>query len=137
MKIRTDFVSNSSSCSFFVGLHTQADIDEFKKFVDMLKKKNVYMQLFYNLAEAKDRWYGHDFDGSDEAVASLEPGNYILIDTGDDHYDGYEYRFWDIEDRLTESYPFKLYRDKEAHMSVSNELPKEDKFDQFFKENWD
>lgn len=129
MKIRTDFVSNSSSCSFFVGLHTQADIDEFKKLVGILKKKNVYMQVFYNLAEAHDRWDGQDFDGSDEAIASLELGNYILIDTGEDHYDGYEYRYWDIKDRFTDKYPFKLYRDKEAHMSVDDELPKEDRFE--------
>ena len=126
MKIRSDFVSNSSSCSFFVGLHTQEDIDEFKKLVSMLNKKHVYMQLFYNLAEANDRWDGKEFDGSDEAVASLEPGNYILIDTGDDHYDGYEYRYWDIKDRFIEGYKFKLYNDREAHMSVEDELPKEE-----------
>ena len=123
MKVRYDFVSNSSSCSFFVGLHTQKDIDEFKKLVGILKEKNVDMQLFFNLAEAHDRWHGEMFDGSAEAIAELEPGNYILIDTGEDHYPGYEYRYWDIKNRFVEGYKFKLYDDKEAHMSVDDDLP--------------
>jgi len=124
MKTREDFVSNSSSCSFFVGLHTQQDIDEFKKLVGILKEKQVCMQLFYTLEDAHDRWYGEVFEGNDDEIAGLQPGDYILIDTGEDHYEGFEYRFWDIKDRFTEGYKFKLYRDKEAHMSTDDELPK-------------
>lgn len=137
MKIRTDFVSNSSSCSFFVGLHTQADIDEFKKLIGMLKEKNVYMQIFENLKEAHDRWYGEIFDGSDKAAAALVPGNYILIDVCDDHWYGYEDKFYDVKDRFTDKYKFKLYSDKEAHMSAGDKLPKVVEFEQYFKEKWD
>lgn len=133
MKVRHDFVSNSSSCSFFVGLHTQQDIDEFKKLVGILKEKNVDMQLFYSLGYAHDRWYGKNFDGSDEAIARLEPGNYILIDTGEDHWSGYEYRYLDIKDRFVKGYKFKLYNDNEAHMSVDEELPKTEPKDDKFK----
>ena len=63
------------------------------------------------------------FDGSDEDVANLQPGNYMLIDTGEDHVKGYEYRFWDIKDRFMANYKFKLYNDREAHMSADDELP--------------
>ena len=124
MKIRYDFISNSSSCSFFVGLHTHQDIDEFKKLVNILKHKKVHMWLFCNLEDAHDRWYGEMFEGNGNEIIRLQPGNYILIDTGDDHYKGFEYKFWDIVDRFDAEYKFKLYNDKEAHMSTGDKLPK-------------
>lgn len=124
MKIRCDFVSNSSSCSFFVGLDTEDDIAAFKQLSSMLKEKNVDVQMFCSLEHAHSRWEGIPFDFSEQMMNALRPGYYLLIDTGEDHYKGYEYRFWDIKDRFVEGHKFKLYNDKEAHMSVEDDLPK-------------
>ena len=124
MKTRLDFVSNSSSCSFFVWLETNEDIEEFKKLIDMLKEKNVSMTLFSNLADANDRWYGEVFNGNKFEVDGLNPGNFMLIDVCDDHWYGYEDKFYDVKDRFTDKYKFKLYSDKEAHMSAGDKLPK-------------
>ena len=124
MKTRSDFVSNSSSCSFFVSLESAKDVEAFKRLVDTLVEKNVSMQMFCSLEEANDRWYGVPFDGSEQMQNALCPGYYVLIDTGDDHYEGYEERFNDIESLFMSEHAFKLYRDVEAHLSTGNDLPK-------------
>lgn len=124
MKTRLDFVSNSSSCSFFVYLETNEDIEEFKKLISVLKEKNVSMTLFNDLADANDRWYGDEFNGNEYEVDVLKPGNFMLIDVCDDHWQGYENKFNDVEDMFTDNYKFKLYDDNEAHMSTGDKLPK-------------
>lgn len=86
------------------------------------------MQLFCNLEDAHDRWYGEMFEGNDNEIARLQPGNYILIDVCDDHYEGYEYTFWDIADKFDAEYKFKLYSDKEAYMSAGDKLPKAEEY---------
>lgn len=123
MKIRSDFVSNSSSCSFFVYLATEDDVEEFKLLIDILKKKNVDIQMFCSLEDANDRWYGVPFDGSEQMQNALRPGYYMLIDTGEDHYIGFEERFREVENLFLNDYVFKLYQDPEAHMSSGDDLP--------------
>ena len=125
MKTRSDFVSNSSSCSFFVSLGTETDIKEFGLRIGDLKKQNVYMQVFQNLAEANDRWYGMSFDGSEQMSNALVPGCFILCDSGEDHDNCYESRYRRMEELFTGGdYKFRLYADPEAHMTVMDDLPK-------------
>ena len=124
MKTRSDFVSNSSSCSFFVSLETAQDIEEFKHRIGALKKQNVGMQVFQNLTEAHDRWYGTMFGGSEQMLNALVPGCFILCDSGEDHDNCYESRYRRMEKLFTEGdYEFKLYADSEAHMTVIDDLP--------------
>ena len=124
MKTRSDFVSNSSSCSFFVSLEMAQDIEEFKHLIGALKKQNVGMQVFWSLAEAHDRWYGTMFDGSEQMSNTLVPGCFILCDSGEDHDNCYESRYRCMEKLFTEGdYEFKLYADSEAHMTVIDDLP--------------
>lgn len=124
MKTRSDFVSNSSSCSFFVSLEMAQDIEEFKHLIGALKKQNVGMQVFWSLAEAHDRWYGTMFDGSEQMSNTLVPGCFILCDSGEDHDNCYESRYRRMEKLFTEGdYEFKLYADSEAHMTVIDDLP--------------
>ena len=128
MKVRHDFVSNSSSCSFFVYLETNEDVEEFKKLISVLKEMNVCMTLFADLAAANDRWYGDDFDGSKFEVDVLKPGNFMLIDACDDHWSGYEDKFYDVKEQFTAFHKFKLYADKDAHMSTGDDLPKAEEY---------
>lgn len=125
MKTRLDFVSNSSSCSFFVSLGDETDIKEFRRRIGDLKKQNVRMQVFQDLAEANDRWYGTPFDGSEQMANALVPGCFMLCDSGEDHDDFYERRYRLMEELFTEGgYKFKLYADPEAHTTVADDLPK-------------
>lgn len=124
MKTRSDFVSNSSSCSFFVSLETETDIKEFRRRIGDLKRQNVYMQVFWDLVEANDRWYGTPFDGNEQMSNMLVPGCFILCDSGEDHDNCYERRYRLMEELFTEGdYKFKLYADSEAHMTVMDDLP--------------
>ena len=124
MKTRSDFVSNSSSCSFFVSLGTARDVEEFKHRIAALKKQNVYMQVFWNLAEANDRWYGMEFDGGEQMANALVPGCFVLCDSGEDHDMCFETRYRLMEELFTEGgYKFQLYADKEAHLTVMDDLP--------------
>ena len=138
MKMRHDFVSNSSSCSFFVWLKSQDDVIEFKKLIDDLKNMNATMQTFKSLADANDRWYGDSFTGTPEQIDELAPGQFILCDSGEDHYSGYEERFWRMKSLFLDGkHKFKLFSDIEAHMSSGDDLPKVDRINEFFEKNWD
>lgn len=141
MKTREDFVSNSSSCSFFVGLHTQDDVDAFKKLASLISSRNfISMEIFDSLSDARDRWYGTPFSTSEDQLSNLRPGNYILCDSGEDHDTLFEERYHDMESLFVDGkHQFKLYADKEAHMTAYDDLPKDNchDYDEFFKRNWD
>lgn len=82
------------------------------------------MQVFWNLAEANDRWYGTPFDGGEQISNALVPGCFILCDSGEDHDRFYEERYRLMEDLFIEGeHKFQLYADKEAHLTVMDDLP--------------
>ena len=82
------------------------------------------MQVFWSLSEANDRWYGTPFDGSEQMSNALVPGCFILCDSGEDHDQFYEERYRLMEDLFIESeHKFQLYADKEAHLTVMDDLP--------------
>ena len=127
MKTRSDFVSNSSSCSFFVAIDTPEDAREFCWIVDALLEQRVYMELFCSLDEARARRGGVPFDGSVQMQNALVPGCFVLCDSGDDHDECFESRFYSMLDLFAQSgYAFKLYADAEAHLTVPNDLPKKE-----------
>ena len=98
------------------------------------------MEIFDSLSDAYDRWYGTPFSTSEDQLSKLRPGNYILCDSGEDHDTLFEERYRDMESLFVDGkYQFKLYADKEAHMTAYDDLPKDDShdYDEFFKRNWD
>ena len=127
MKIRNDFISNSSSCSFIVSLQSKRDVDEFKKLFSMLKSKNVNMAVYDNAeaADGHDNGYALDENALD-CKGILVPGCYVLCDVGEDHDSWYEARYNAMCSVFDESgYAFKFFEDPWAHMTRGRKLPVE------------
>lgn len=98
---------------------------------------NASIQLFCSLSEANDRWYGVSFDGSEQMKNAVVPGCYMLCDACDDHYTGFEEKFYAMEGLFTNGeHKFKLYSDPEAHMSSGEKLPKCEGPDGLTLETW-
>ena len=127
MKTRSDFVSNSSSCSFFVWLQSEHDIDEFKKIVGLLKDRQASIEV-YSSAEDAD-CHANGTLVNDQSLSNtklFECGDYVLCDVGEDHDSWYEQRYNDMCSVFDEcGYEFKFYEDPWAHMTRGEVLPVE------------
>lgn len=115
MKIRSDFVSNSSSCSFLIHLVDENDIENYKNLVELLKQGGY-----------KVEWYirTHPTILSAE-IRNGEPNinDWAWCDVGEDTLDNIE-ALYDIEDVLNEyEHKFKVYQDKYAHYSIGKNIP--------------
>lgn len=127
MKTRNDFVSNSSSCSFVVGLHSNDDITAFKRLFNELMSKNVSMEV-YDGAE-NIGYHANGYMLNECAINdkdALSANCYVLCDVGEDHDSWYEERYNAMCDVFDNSgYAFKFYEDPWAHMTRGEKLPKE------------
>ena len=115
MKTRTDFVSNSSSCSFFIELDTQEAVDAFIETAKLFNKNEVSLAAYASLEDVN---VCNPFcSGSiDDVVNALEVGNWVKCDSGEDHDSWYMDRFERMSD-VVDSSPvkFKIYGDPDAH----------------------
>ena len=126
MKTRSDFVSNSSSCSFIVGLPTEVDIAEFKKILGRLRGQNVRMDVYSGISDFYDYCDPKrlDREPAETAERVLAPGCYVRCDSGSDHYYGYMARYEDMCAVFDESgWDFKIYADDGAHTTRGEDLP--------------
>lgn len=119
MKIRSDYVSNSSSCSFYVYLDTDEDVNEFNKIMNSLEdvfKANLFA--------------GWQPNPSDMSILTnsrqLDKDTWICVDCGDDTLENIE-KFEDVKDFIEEHpYKFKTYRDDLAHSTFGEDIPEEE-----------
>jgi len=120
MKIRSDFVSNSSSCSFIVHLQSKKDIEEFKKVIAELKASNLTPDICYvsNKQDAMN-WFADSFNNE----RYVEPGCYAKVDAGEDHDISVIENFEHIANKFESCmYKFKLYQDDDAHYTRGEQL---------------
>lgn len=129
MKTRFDFVSNSSSCSFFIEFDTVDSVEAFRKICKSLKNYNAYATAYENFDRVCNYDpYSRNIDHIEKIVGC---GNWMLLDSGEDHDEDYRERFdnmVDIIDNNPAGYKFKIYEDPSAHMTHWNamEFPNED-----------
>ena len=134
MKTRSDFVSNSSSCSFFVEIKTEEDAKAFVEAAAELSKLSyVTAEVFSSLEDIYDnRWKWPAMPAvqlkldSARLAELIVPGCYVRCDAGDDHFPGYEERYYSMENVFSQAkHKLKLYADPEAHMTAYDDLPEE------------
>lgn len=117
MKFRTDFVSNSSSCSFIIHLQSKKDLSEFQKIAKNIQKSYLI-----------DYYYGTVSDIYKMEILNLdrdklEQGDWVQVYCGEDSLENIE-RFDDVQWVFQESdYKFKFYADNDAHYTFGENLP--------------
>lgn len=125
MKVRNDYVSNSSSCSFIVHVANEDDLKQ-------LSKPKV-------LAELK-RWAGSCSNDYDEVpygdcwrfndISDVQVGDFIQIYAGEDSdydwgYDDPNCTLCDILDKLNDGYgKLSYYLDDDAHVTIGERYEK-------------
>lgn len=113
MKIRNDYVSNSSSCSFFVYIADETDVKEFNVF----KEKTERM---FNV-----KWSAFESPDAINAInyTTVCPGFWMYCYLGDDDELDNIYDLQDIKNTLENSpYKFKVFKNKHAHYSIGAEI---------------
>lgn len=133
MKVRHDFVSNSSSCSFYVHLDTQQAIDVFKTLVPGLKVLDVLYNGYWMSLKDLANWVYNNYQYGDPYVETknwlddLKPGYVIEIGTKEDdlrsmlRYDD----ALDIIQNNPNNYKFQLYQNELAHSTVGKKITKD------------
>ena len=115
MKTRTDFVSNSSSCSFFIELDTQEAVDAFIEIAKLFNKNEVSLAAYSNLKDV-NAWNPFCSGDVDQVVSLLEVGDWVKCDSGEDHDPWYMDRFKRMSNVVDSSLvKFKIYEDPDAH----------------------
>jgi hypothetical protein len=113
---RLDFVSNSSSCSFFVYLPNENALNEFKNIFDLVyDKANVY--------KCDNYVYPTDTDCIDDKN-DLKVENLYLIYCGEDYSEEVIYREEDLADRFLNLKNIIVYSDPYAHYTHGEKLSK-------------
>lgn len=124
MKVRNDYVSNSSSCSFIVKVNSSDDIAKVRELVK--KHSYTYHSIcvggYPNIAYASENPWDYDSNMDENNV---EPGELLKIDVGEDHDFATIRKFEDVSSDFGEA-GLELYADDDAHYTIGESLPEGD-----------
>ena len=121
MKVRNDYVSNSSSCSFIVKVNNEDDISKVRELVKKHSTSyhNICVGGYPNLEYASDNSWDYDSFINENNV---EPGELLKIDVGEDHEIDVVDEFYKVSAEFEEA-NLELYADDYAHYTVGKALP--------------
>lgn len=124
MKVRNDYVSNSSSCSFIVKVNNEDDIAKVRELVK--RHSYTYHSIcvggYPNIAYASENIWDYDSNMDENNV---EPGELLKIDVGEDHDFETIRKFEDVSSEF-EASGLELYADDDAHYTIGKALPEGD-----------
>ena len=119
--IRNDFVSNSSSCSFFVSIETQQDLDELAVIWNRVRElTGNYVPVY---SKGIEYAINHSYGGERITTGYLDKDDWKMIEVGDaikiaSGEDSEPYaleKLNDLYDLFSSGYKFKVFCDEEAH----------------------
>lgn len=127
MKIRNDFISNSSSCSFFIHLDTQEALDKFKTLVPELKGEDFLANGYYESLDdlRSNECYANMIENSPDSnwTDDLKPGCVIACGTIDDGWPSIQL-YDSMVELLEKTYDFQFYQDDMAHITIGKKVKK-------------
>lgn len=121
MKVRNDYVSNSSSCSFIVKVNNDDDIAKVRELVkrNSTSYHSICVGGYPNLEYASDNLWDYDSYMNEDNV---QLGELLKIDVGEDHDLGTIDKFYKVSAEFEEA-KLELYADDDAHYTIGNPLP--------------
>lgn len=124
MKVRNDYVSNSSSCSFIVKVNNEDDIAKVRKLVKKHSSKyhNICSGGYPDIEWASENIWDYNRYINENNV---DPGELLKIDVGEDHDFETIRKFEDVSSDFEEA-GLELYSDDDAHYTIGEALPEGD-----------
>lgn len=113
---RLDFVSNSSSCSFFVYLPNENSVNQFKKVFNVIKK-----------CASIEKWDTFPFPEIRSEIKNSKDINvkdFYCVYFGEDHTEENIISCEDTSSLVAEFTDIHMYKDPDAHYTFGKKLPK-------------
>ena len=125
MKVRNDYVSNSSSCSFIIHVANEDDLKQLSKpeVLAELKRWARSCSNDYDEVPYGDCWSFHD-------ISDVQVGDFIWIYAGQDSDYDWEFNYplnvlYNIIDKLNQDYgKLSYYLDNDAHVTIGERYRK-------------
>ena len=125
MKVRNDYVSNSSSCSFIIHVSNEDDLKQLSKpnVLAVLKKWASVFSSDINQLPYGDCLKFHD-------ISDIQVGDFIHIYAGEDSDYDWEFNYplnvlYNIIDKLNDGYgKLSYYLDNDAHVTIGERYTK-------------
>jgi len=113
--LRQDFVSNSSSCSFFIYLPNNDSVLQFRSVIDRIIKMDAEINKV-------DKPYWHTWSERVRKPEDIEINQWYHIYCGEDSEENINLYF-DVVSELSDLDKIEKYADCDAHYTTGKEIP--------------